>query len=272
MRSKAEIGGFLEIRGLKMRRLSLLVAVLGCLASAGAAVAAAPAGKAVGVDPSAQAIVASATKTLVVGADVGMGDKIVTGPTGQVQLVFNDDTHLVVGPSSTLVIQSYLLRNDKSVSKFAVSALGGTYRFITGKSDHAAYTINTPTGTIGVRGTAFDFTVGDPHVLTGNFLPGTTVALFKGKVILCDLLLKHCVTLDRKCDAGEINTDDALRIGQFQAMDENLRARFQYILSQASLLDDFHVDTSRLCFINTNPDPTGLAPTTGGGDYVQRFD
>ena len=80
-------------------RLGAFVAIVTCLLAPGA-MAATPAGKAVGVNPSAQNIVANTTRTLKVGSEVAMGDKIVTGPSGQVQLVFNDDTHLVVGPSS----------------------------------------------------------------------------------------------------------------------------------------------------------------------------
>ena len=217
------------------------------------------AGKAVGVNPSAIDQIGAASRTLTVGADVAMGDKIVTGPTGQVQLIFNDDTHLVVGPSSSLVVESYLLRGDKSVGQFAVNALGGTFRFITGKSDHDAYTIATPTGTIGVRGTAFDFNVDKL---------GTTVALFRGAVILCTLDNK-CEVLDHKCEAGLIDPIKTSIFGHFQAIDDNLRSRFHYILSQKPLLTDFHVDESRLCFLDNNPAPGGLAPTTSGGVFIQ---
>ena len=113
-----------------MRRLSLVLAAAAALLTVGGALAAAPAGKAVGVDPSASNQAGGTTRTLVVGADVGIGDKIVTGASGQVQLVFSDDTHLVVGPSSSLVIQSYLLRGGQTASKFAVNALSGSFRFI----------------------------------------------------------------------------------------------------------------------------------------------
>lgn len=237
-----------------MRRWGIVFAVAAALLTIGNAEAATPAGKAVGVDPSATNLAGGVTRTLVVGADVGMGDKIVTGTSGQVQLVFNDDTHLVVGPGSSLVIQSYLLRGNKTAGKFAVSALSGTFRFITGKSDHAAYTINTPTGTIGVRGTAFDFNVGAI----------TTVALFRGAVILCTLDNK-CVTLDHKCQAGEIDTGRSSIIGQFQAVDDGLRSQFHYIVSQKPLLPDFRVDESRFCFLDSNPSAGGLSTPMGGG-------
>jgi len=247
-----------------MRHLSLVSAAAAIvLLTLGGAQAATPAGKAVGVDPSATNLVGTTTKTLVVGSDVGLGDKITTGTAGQVQLVFSDDTHLVVGPSSSLVIESYLLRgNNKTVGKFAVSALSGTFRFITGKSDHDVYTINTPTGTIGVRGTAFDFNVGKT----------TTVALFRGAVELCTLHdEKHCVVLDHKCQAGEIQIQQASIYGHVQAVDDGLRDRFHYILSQKPLLPDFQVDESRQCFVDTNPANGGISHPMTGGPFTTTY-
>jgi hypothetical protein len=40
-----------------------------------------------------------------------------------------------------------------------VAGHSGSVRFLSGASDKKAYRINTPQGTIGVRGTAFDLTV-----------------------------------------------------------------------------------------------------------------
>ena len=68
-----------------------------------------------------------------------------------------------------------LVRADGTAGKFAVNALAGTFRFLTGNSEKSAYQIITPTGTLGVRGTKFDFTV-DPR--TGQ----TKVVLFEGQV------------------------------------------------------------------------------------------
>src|SRR5690606_42119301 len=84
-----------------------------------------------------------------------IGDRVVTGPSGQVQILFSDRTELVVGPRSALLIEDYLLRNDGSAGKFAINALSGTFRFVTGGAPKDSYVIKTPTGTIGVRGTAF---------------------------------------------------------------------------------------------------------------------
>jgi len=80
-----------------MQRLILILAATGWALFAGAAMAAS--GTALGVDPAAQAERRGTTETLVVGADIFIGDRVVTGPQGQVQIRFSDSTELVVGPA-----------------------------------------------------------------------------------------------------------------------------------------------------------------------------
>jgi hypothetical protein len=239
----------------------LLLALLG-LGAAGPALAA-PAGTAVGVDPLADAVTGRTTRTLVVGADIGMGDRVVTGPKGQVQIVFTDQTHLVVGPGSSLVIASYLMRNGGSASRFAIDALGGTYRFITGESDHSAYTISTPTGTIGVRGTAFDFIVDSRHPIVSGRAAGTAVALYQGAVQLCSRAGK-CVMLTQPCDLGVASRGDAFTVGSRAATEAGARDRFRYIAGQRSLLAPFRIPEAGRCFISMAV-PQTLAPLMPGG-------
>jgi len=245
-----------------MRWFGFLFLALFVIGLDGAALAA-PAGTAVGVDPLARDVAARATRTLVVGADIAMGDRIVTGPSGQVQIVFTDQTHLVVGPGSSLVIASYLLRNGGSASRFAMDALGGTYRFITGQSDHSAYTITTPTGTIGVRGTAFDFIVDPRRPIVSGRAPGTAVALYRGAVELCNPSGK-CVELTRSCDLGATSRGDAFTVDSRAAAAAGARARFRYIASQRSLLAPFRVPEAGRCFIDLAV-PQSLAPVMPGG-------
>ena len=57
-------------------------------------------GVAKGVDPQAVAKQGSVERTLIAGEDVLLGDVITTGPTGLVQIIFVDNTKLVIGPDS----------------------------------------------------------------------------------------------------------------------------------------------------------------------------
>ena len=79
-------------------------------------------GQAVGVDPDAMAQGASGDRTLVVGADISVGERVVTGRAGQVQIIFADQTRLVVGPGSDLLIVAYLMRNSGTADRLAISS------------------------------------------------------------------------------------------------------------------------------------------------------
>ena len=87
-----------------------------------------------------------------------------------------------------------------------VSAVKGSLRFISGKSGDKAYTIRTPTSTIGVRGTVFDIYVDE----AGE----TTVGLVSGRVEICGL--------NRRCRAFR-NIGRFLRIGRDGAFREATR-------------------------------------------------
>jgi hypothetical protein len=199
-------------------------------------------GVALGVNQSAELQSRAVTKVLQVGADIRIGDTVVTGPAGQVQIKFSDKTELVVGPNSSLLIEDYLLRADDSAGQFAIKALGGTFRFVTGMAAKDRYRIETPTGTIGVRGTAFDFNV-DPTQ--------TKVLLFHGAVILCNTA-DQCVTLDDVCDLGQYDLSQSVVLGNADEIAgeqrEALKGAFRYAESQAPLLREFWVENARECF------------------------
>jgi len=220
--------------------LACALVALGFLSFSGSALAAS--GKALGVKPAAAVETKSDTKTLTVGADVFIGDRVVTGADGQVQIKFTDQTELVVGPNSALLIEDYLLRQDDSAGKFAINALSGTFRFTTGRAPKDRYIIKTPTGTIGVRGTSFDFNSSSEE---------TKVLLYHGQVILCNLD-KTCVTLDDTCELGAYDLGRSEILGHTDdfkgAAREDLKASFRYAQSQAPLLGAFRVEEAKECF------------------------
>lgn len=80
------------------------------------------------------------------------GDRITTDSVGNTQIKFRDETKLVVGPNSTLVIDAFVFNADDSARKVSINALKGAFRFISGKSPKDVYKITTPTATIGIRG------------------------------------------------------------------------------------------------------------------------
>lgn len=207
-------------------------------------------GTAVGVDPAARLEDKAGTKTLVVGTDVFIGDRVVTDAKGLVQIRFSDRTKLVVGPRSALVIEDYLLREDGSGGKFAINALSGTFRFVTGGAPKDRYEINTPTGTIGVRGTAFDLNVKEDHY---------SLLLFHGAVVICNKAGK-CITVDDFCDVGMADLSDAKLLGNAEdfvgAERTSMRGMFPWAVSESDLMGPFWVAQAREC-LNRSPN-TGI--------------
>ncbi|NOZ32868.1 MAG: hypothetical protein GXP01_07315, partial [Alphaproteobacteria bacterium] len=105
-----------------------------------------------------------------------------------------------------------------------------------------AYTINTPNGTIGVRGTSFDFTVGE----------FTIVIQFEGSTELC--AGEECVDLVAACLIGQsrIGVDEAALIEEGGNRNV-IRQVFPYVISQIPLMRPFRIDASRVCFVRRSP-------------------
>lgn len=233
-------------------------AAIAAVALTGPADAADPIGKVV-------AAVGSPTgsgRALSRGAPIFENDKVVTGG-GNVQILFIDDTKLVVGPNSTLVIDRFLMRGGNRAQKFSVDALRGTFRFISGKSAKNAYDIRTANATIGIRGTAFDFSSGGE----------TLIAVFEGGVRLC--ASGTCESIPEGCGVGRARRNDVDQLGG-RSKGQALRT-LPYIVSQGALNRSFRVNT-RSCrsslglildFKNNNqgsgPQGSGPSGNTGGG-------
>lgn len=222
-----------------MPRLGVFFALLVMLLAADAR-AADSLGQVAEVRPEATGGFGQARISLLKGSDLREGETVVTGSNGEVQVVFSDQTRLVIGRGSSLVIERYLMRNDGTPQKFAVNALAGTFRFITGNGDKNAYKIATPTGTIGIRGTEFDFTV---ERRTGQ----TSVVLFHGAVILCPTA-GQCVTLSERCGVAQLVSKREADVVTREA--ERLKVAgtaFPYVASQSRLLRDFRVTRPGQC-------------------------
>lgn len=102
---------------------------------------------------------AGASRILAIKSEVMQGDTLITERDTYARVKFSDEGELVLRPGSQLVVASYAYdaiapANDSVV----LSLLKGGLRAVTGlvgKRNHDAVTINTPTATIGIRGTHF---------------------------------------------------------------------------------------------------------------------
>ena len=99
--------------------------------------------------------------TAEIDSDIFSYDDVRTGK-GRLAIQFLDDSVVKLTEHSKLIIDEYIFDPDPSKSKMALNMASGTARFISGafgKIDKENITINTPTATIGIRGTDFTTTV-----------------------------------------------------------------------------------------------------------------
>ena len=180
-----------------MNKLILIIALCICnnaLAGIGAIT------EQVNAPPSIQR--AAATLTGAKGTGVEMQDSIKT-VRGKVSITFEDDTKVQINENSRLVIDDFVY-DAKSTKggKLAIKVALGTVRYASGqiaKNNPQSVAINTPSATIGVRGTDFSATVDE----VGSSL-----------VILLPSCPFGWVNVERDCKTGEITvtTDVAMVI------------------------------------------------------------
>ena len=151
------------------------------------AFAAEPVGEAVLINTS----VTGSAGSLAVSSPVHRDERIRTSATGLGEFVFRDGTKLAVGAGSSVVVDKFVFNDDDTAKALSIKATKGSFRWISGGSRSSAYTIRTPVGTMGIRGTAFDFYVGPDGT--------TAVVLLSGRATFCGR--NGCQELRRRCDA-----------------------------------------------------------------------
>ena len=84
---------------------------------------------------------------------------IQTNSVSTTQIVFLDETVLTIGPESRLMLDELVFDRNATNGKVVMTALKGLFTFVSGSLPSESYQINTPTTTIGMRGTKFDLFV-----------------------------------------------------------------------------------------------------------------
>ena len=112
-------------------------------------------GVAASITPSAESGTGTVFQTLAPGSELRANETVRTGDAGKADLVFVDRTNLTVGPTSEVKLDKFVYDPVGNKGKVVIQATRGAFRFATGTQDHSAYQLNTPYGSLGVRGTAF---------------------------------------------------------------------------------------------------------------------
>ncbi|GMQ99244.1 MAG: hypothetical protein BMS9Abin18_0060 [Zetaproteobacteria bacterium] len=89
------------------------------------------------------------------GVDVMPGDLLRSSEESSVQVDMDDGSILSIGANSTLQIDDYKLREDKSVISASIALVSGWLRFAVAKlrQQDSSYRFHMPTAVLGVRGT-----------------------------------------------------------------------------------------------------------------------
>jgi hypothetical protein len=134
-----------------------LVALAGLLAS-GAALRAQEVGTTILVDYWAYRTPAGQAR-----ADLFLNEAVYSNDTitslGQTQIRFLDQTEIVLGPDTELVLDRFVYDPARSTGQFAAQFAVGAFRFVSGKIEDGSYSIRTPTANLGIRGTSFQVLV-----------------------------------------------------------------------------------------------------------------
>ncbi len=92
------------------------------------------------------------------GTTLLMSDKVISAPEASAGIVFKDGTLLTVGSSTEILIRDYVFEPKESRYAFSLYLAKGTAIYSSGKIGKLSpesVKVNTPTATVGVRGTRF---------------------------------------------------------------------------------------------------------------------
>jgi hypothetical protein len=92
------------------------------------------------------------------GQKIFKGDTIKTGPSGSLGIIFADDTLLSLGPNSEVVIDEFVFAPAQGNMSIVTRMIKGTASYLSGiiaKLSPQSVKFETPTATLGIRGTKF---------------------------------------------------------------------------------------------------------------------
>lgn len=107
--------------------------------------------------------VMNVSRQLNINDNVEQAETIATAPDAATEIQFVNGTKLQLGPNAKVVLDKFVYDPNPGKGALVLAVSAGVMRFTTGNMAHQNYTVTTPNGTLGVRGT--DFSVG---VLNGD--------------------------------------------------------------------------------------------------------
>lgn len=212
---------------------------------------------------------ASSTRSLSQGLNVFRNERLRARSNSQGTIRLIDRTQLVVGPNSALTLDKFVLGGGNTTRSAVVRMARGVFRFVSGGlSRSSAYKIQTPTATLGIRGTIVDV-----HVRR----KGTSVLVVSGRVEVCGRRSRQCRILS-PCEHVYVPRNGALS----RQLDRQRNRAFPFATgtyrapegqacnqTQAGFLKEIIENASEGTDDSPSPDDMGSEPGHGDdhGDY-----
>jgi hypothetical protein len=226
------------------------IAIAFCLAIIGFSPA--QAGAPIGSTVSTSTSVSASGRNLQKSSPLFFNDLLRSNATGLGQFIFDDGSKLAMGPSASIRIDRSIYKGKRSLQQASIQASKGAFRYISGAV--SGHKIATPYGTIGIRGTAFDFTIRNGKVY---------ILLFRGAVSFCNG--SGCKTLKRSCDylvGGGGGVSDPKPLSTAIDAGLNIGQVFPLAVNQGRLSSQFRQGTKG-CYSRAarrTPNAIGISP------------
>jgi hypothetical protein len=94
-----------------------------------------------------------------------VGDTLFTGPDGSLGAIFRDDSSISMGPDSSFAVRNFEFAPATGKYGLLIRITRGSLAYLSGligKLSPESARFETPTATIGIRGTRFAVQVGEP--------------------------------------------------------------------------------------------------------------
>lgn len=122
------------------------------------------------------------TRALKAGDAVYLGDTLATNNSGKAQIIFLDRSSITLKPDSDLTIDRFVYDPQSSSGDLALKSAKGAFRFIGGAlSKKKPVKLETPVGTIGIRGGIADATIDASGETDAFFLYGEELTFVNGE-------------------------------------------------------------------------------------------
>jgi hypothetical protein len=148
-----------------------------------------------------EGVLEGAPRFINAGSDVYSNEVVKTGDKGIARLVFLDRTDLAVGPKSEVKLDKFVYDPERNTGAVVINVTRGAFRFVTGTQDHRNYSIVTPQGTLGVRGTVFEINVTSER---------TDVRLIEGAVEVRSLTNQTVVLTPTAINSASVSTTGSI--------------------------------------------------------------